>query len=355
MPAEQGVAGFPVRHTSMLARMDELIGLQNTGGTVEAALGLPAVFGAVRLITSTVQQLPVTVTNGPTPEWLRRPRRYGGALDSTDLWAHVVSGMALRGHAFLRCIRVGESWRLDALRPEQVQVDSNTDTPVVDLRYRIAGQQVDQVPVSPSDAVQGRPYVLHIPYQVTDAHPEGLGPLQAARLAMSGYLDTESHAASLFESGTHSGGRLETEQDIPPDTAVRWQDQWVTYRKTGKIPVLGAGLSYSNDIINARDAQWVEARQFNQTQVFMMYGIPPDVMGAALTGSASLTYSNSRDNDRRFRRNCLAAFTQQLEDSLSLLLPPGRNVAEEQRVEFDYSRWEGSGAYDDQPADPAGP
>ena len=57
-------------------------------------------------------------------------------------------------------------------------------------------------------------------------------------------------------------------------------------------------------------------------------------------GASSLSYSNSQDNNRLFRVNCLEAFTSQIEDAITpLLRRPGRNGAEEQRIRFDYTEW----------------
>lgn len=325
--------------------VDDIIWAQTNGYTGQP-IGLPAVYGAVRLIASTIAQLPLVTRRGaeqvPSPTWLRRPRRYGAALETNDLVQLVVAGMALRGVAYIACTRVAESWRLDALHPDQVSTQARYDKAGrLDLEHRVNGLPVDPVPPNPGDATPGRVYLLHMPYLTTPDQPEGVGPLQAARIALDGYLDTERHASVVFQSGLHSGGRLESEQDLAPATAQRYADRWTQSRKTGQIPVLGSGLRYVNDLVNPRDAEWIEARQFNQAQIWLMYGIPPDYMGATMTGgSSSLSYSNAQDNDTRFRRNCLSAFTQQIETSLSGLLPPGRDEAEDVTVGFDYSRWE---------------
>ena len=80
------------------------------------------VFAVVRLIASTVDQLDLRMDDGtPLPTWLRLPRRYGSAFDLGDLTQWVVTCMALTGAAYLRCERVAESWRLDALHPGSVQ------------------------------------------------------------------------------------------------------------------------------------------------------------------------------------------------------------------------------------------
>ncbi len=123
-------------------------------------------------------------------------------------------------------------------------------------------------------------------------------------------------------------------------------------RRAGRIPVLGNGLRYINDVIRPVDAQFIESRAFNAMQVFQMFGIPPALLGTSMMGGqSSLSYANAQDNASLFRRNCLAAFTQQLEDGLSTLLPPGRDAAEDVRVAFDYTTWEGEAdAPSDDPA-----
>ncbi len=335
--------------------VDAYISAQQTGVNAGNAMGIPAVFACVRLLASTINQLPVTMTRGDVPEWLRRPRRWGSTLDSYDLLQHVVTAMALRGHAYLHVTRFGESWRLDAVHPDAVGVTARTDG-IVGLAYTLAGEQIERCPDSPLDAVQRRPYLLPIPYLITPEHPEGAGPVQLAQAAFRGYLDTESYTGNLFASGTWNGGVLSTDADITADTAKRYQTAWVTNRLEGKIPVLGAGLQYENTILSPADAQWIEARGFNAAQIAMMFGIPPDFLGMSMVGSASsLSYNNAQDNNRRYRVNAVAAFTQQIEDALSTLLKPGRNGDEAVRVTFDYSMFEGgSGAAPaDQPmADP---
>lgn len=304
-------------------------------------MSLPAVYASVRLIASTINQLPVTIEDGaPAPSWLLYPRKYG-TFDLNDLVQFTVTSMALQGAAYLLCTPTDlarEVWRIEPLRNGDVQAVVSPTGPI-SLTFRVGGDEVPHVPVSIVERVQGRPYLLHIPYLVTPEHPEGLSPIAAARQAISGYSSVERQAATLLGNGTYSGGRLETEQDITPATALRYQETWVANRKVGNLPVLGAGLRYVNDLIDPSDAQWLESRQYNNQQIAMMFGIPPDYLGMSMSGgSSSLSYANSQDNDRRFRRNCLAAFTQQMSDSFSMLLDIS------QRLIFDYTRWEGEGA-----------
>lgn len=322
--------------------MQGLIPLRSQAAPADVA-SLPAVAGAVRLIASTIDQLDLRTSRGPTPTWLRRPRAYGGALDLGDLIQHTVDGMVRHGFGALRCIRVGDSWRLDAVNPEHVQVNTSTSG-VVGLAWTLDGNPIDRVPDSPADAVQGRPYLLPVPYMVTSRRPQGTSPLIEAADTLAGHVATEQHASGLFGAGTHTGGMLTTDQDLTAASARRYREAWVEARQSGQLPVLGGGLRYHNEVPDPGALQLIEARAFNQAAVYMLLGIPPAYMGASLVGGqSSLSYANAQDNKRLFRQSCLEAFTTQLSDALSTLVGPGRSEDDETRIEFDYTRWEAAG------------
>lgn len=336
------LGGFQTRDLAQIT--DDMIAQQETGALYANGLGLPPVFSVVRLIASTIDQLDLTVGDEPPPPWLAKPKRYGSALDLGDLVQWTVTAMALQGAAYLRCTRVGDSgsWKVEAVHPASVQVRVSSSG-VVALTYLLDGREIPTVPATAPGV--GVPYLLPVPYMVTPQFPQGVSPLTACRLSLLGYASVERQASSLIDQGTYSGGRLETDQDITPATATFYQERWIENRKTGKLPVLGAGLRYVNDLISPSDAQWLESRQFNMQQVAAMFGVPVDYLGMSMMGgSSSLSYANAQDNDRRFRRNCLEAFTSQIEDALTMLTPPGRSPEESQPVRFDFSGWEATGS-----------
>lgn len=335
------LTGPSPRTRSLAQVMDQHIAWQESGAGPQHAMSLPALYAVVRLIASTIDQLPVTVEGGPTPRWLRQPRYvHNEGLDQGDLIQHAVTSMALHGRAFLRAEMTDRGWRLEAVHNGSVGV---TPSPfgTVGLSFTFNGEPIERLPYA---GWGNGPYLIHIPYLVTPDRPEGTSPVAEAWPSIRGYLDVEKQAAQLLDGGTYSGGRLETDNDITADTARRWRESWVENRRSGQIPVLGAGLRYENDIVSPRDATWIESRLANAQTVASMYGVPPDMLGMTMAGGgSSLSYSNSQDNNRRFRNNCLEAFTSQIEDALTpLLRASGRNEGEEQRVRFDYTEWEGA-------------
>jgi len=334
--------------------LDQRIMWQETGASPARAMDLPALFAVVRLIASTIDQLDVQVRGTSDPSWLYFPRREGGHLDLGDLIQHVVTSQALHGAGYLQIVKKSDkTWKLDALHPDSVQVIAST-AGVVRLEYRVNGQAMERLPAVADDQKILRPYLLPIPYLVTPQHPEGTSPVKDTWHSIAGYLKVEEQAANLLDSGTYSGGRLETDSEITPESARRFRDAWVDARNSGRIPVLGNGIRYVNDIIEPDKAQWIESRLANAQTIASMFGVPPDMLGLTMQGGASsLSYANAQDNNRRFRANCLEAFTSQIEDAMPLLLGPGRTYAESRNFTFDWTSWEGAANADT--ADPAGP
>lgn len=327
----------PQLHTRDLAQvMDQHIAWHETGTSPQRALSLPAVFSVVRLIASTIDQLDVKVEGGPMPRWLDKPRRMGGALDLGDLLQHVVVDMALRGSAYLLCTRSGESWRLDAVHHDSVGVQVS-QFGALDMRFTFNGDPIPRL----SDPGEHARALLHIPYMVTPERPQGTSPILETWPTLAGFLRVEAQAADLLDMGTYSGGVLSTDADITADSAKRYQDKWIQARRTGAIPVLGAGLRYDNLLISPKEGSWLESRTHNHQVVASLYGVPPSQLGLTQQGgSSSLSYSNAQDERARFRTSALEGFTTQMADALSELLPPGRNETEDQLVTFDYTGWE---------------
>jgi HK97 family phage portal protein len=340
----------PHRTRSLAQVTDALIAQQTTGTSPAQAMSLPALHAVVRLIASTIDQLDIVTDTGPAPNWLRRPRAYGSALDLGDLIQHTVSGMALHGRAYLLARRTTSGWRLDALHPNSVHCLTSA-TGIVDLSFLLDGEPIERVPAVPGDWQPGARYLVHVPYLVTPSRPEGTSPVVDAWQALAGYLAVERQAANLLDGGTYSGGRLETDHDLTVEQAKRYREQWIINRQTGQIPVLGGGIRYASDAIDPVKAQFLETRLANAQAIGSLYGVPPSMLGMTMAGgSSSLSYANAQDQRISFRQSCLEAFTSQIEDALTpLLARPGRTGAEEETIRFDYTEWETNGA-DTEPA-----
>jgi len=350
LPAPMPSTAGPAQERDLGLVMAQHIRWQEAGLGPDRALQLPALFAVVRLIASAIDQLDVTVNGGPAPDWLRRPRRYSGALDLGDLLQHMVGAMCVHGHADLLARRMeGGSWRLDALHPSSVTCRVSS-TGRVGLEFQVDGVDVPQLPAKHRDQNSGVDYLVHVPYLVSTNRPAGTSPVVENPEFFAGALAMERQGSQLLDAGTYSGGYLETDQELTADQARRYRDTWLENRRLGLPPVFGQGIRYQTTAIDPVKAQFLEARLHTFQQIASEYGVPADMLGLTLSGgSSSLSYASAKDNNRRFRVNCLELFTRQIADALSPLLPPGRNEAEEQRLVFDYSEWEAATDADAEP------
>ena len=350
----QSTQAAPTPNRDLATVMADHIAWTQAGNTSD--LGLPPVYAAVRLVATSIDQMTLT-TDGPMPGWLENPRRLGAQFDQGDMIQYMVTSMLLNGAAYLQATRAGLGWLLEPLPYDQVHVRRSTSGPVR-LSFAVDGQDMPRLPWRPQDRTRDK-YLIHIPYLVTTDRPEGLSPMQAARITFRNFTDVENAAANLLSGGTFVGGRLETDKDITGTFAKEMQRGWMEARKTGNIPVLGGGLRYSETRLSMSESQMLETRSWHAVLVCSVFGIPPAMLGYSMAGGeSSLSYQNATDMKRWLRTNALALVTTQMSDALSELTNVGNgpNGVIPNPVRFDFTEWEEAGREDqatDQPAAPA--
>jgi HK97 family phage portal protein len=288
---------------------------QRRGATVDEAFGLSAVYRAIELRATALKQLSIDVERRgqmiDAPLFIRRPD-VGTPLqvfveqNSVSLDTH--------GNAYWRIRRGGDDQvqSLEVLNPYDVTIDTTPEGRVTGYKHRGATLTPDQVHHLARLRVPGTPY--------------GLGPIQADRYALRGAIDTAKQASTYFESGDYVSGVLKSDQHLTAADAQAARDKWEETRggRSG-VAVLGNGLTYSQTYINARDAQWIESRQFDVTAVARMFGIPPSLLATAVSGT-SLSYSNVINEWMSFIRWGLMGVVTEIETAFSELLPRGQRA-----------------------------
>jgi phage portal protein BeeE len=310
----------------------QLIDAARPAGRAEA---LPTVFACVSLIAQTAAQGRLITMRGATPtdtpEWLRRPDRLNGGIRPRALLGGAVADLATTGRAAYWATPVGSlSWRLDPIAPQRFGARFDAD--------RSRSWHLDGAPVDVADGPERRPGLLPFGYLYLPESADPVGPLQAARYLIDGFVDVETYARNVFRSGEVSGARLETDADIPEPTAQRWRDAWIAAHSdpaNPTIPVLGAGLRYVTDLIDPEAAAWIAARQYNAQEIARLFRVPGRRVG--LPSGDSVTYATARDDDAAFMRTTVTAYTDPISEGLSSLLPSGRNASEDETVAVDWS------------------
>lgn len=319
---------------------------------------LATVYRSIAILSSAARQLPLQQVTGAgdvedLEEWLRLPTYYGGEESLPDLITGAIPSMITHGAGYF-WVRPGgsRSWVINRYRPQRVTVSFDDKWR---RHWMVDGRPVDLV--EPRTRTEG---LLVAPYLMLDDVAEPLGPLQAAARGnlAAGWRDTDEYATRVFRGGLHSGQSLQSDQELAPDTAQRYQREWMDAHgdpTDPKIAVLGSGLKLVSDVIDPRAAQWIEARQWNAQEQARILGVPARYLG--LPAGDSITYANARDNDRAFLQWGLASYLQPVGAAWTSLLPVGRNPAEDRAVAFDFTALleptAGAGDLTDQHAPPA--
>jgi HK97 family phage portal protein len=291
----------------------------------ETALGVPAVYAAVRMISRDVASMPwdayLRDTNQalePEPTILRRPDPWE-PVDRTR--AKLTSSLLLRGNAFAWLTAHDRSGRPTSAIPISygevaVTWNENQTRPVYRWRGRLMRLGVD---------------ILHAKY--LDLGPEyllGLGPIQAARTSLSGALYAEQYAQEFYSESGIPDGVLTAPGALTEPEATLLEAQW-TAAQSGrrKTAVLPQGVTWEPVTMNNADAQYIESRQFSVSDIARLFGIPGGKLGAVQSGS-SLTYTNLESLQSQYATDAVRPVSEELESQFGDLLP------RTQEVRFDF-------------------
>lgn len=255
--------------------------------TSESAMRLAAVYGCVRLIAGSVSAMPrqikrrvdektrvdasghslAEVLNRRPNAW-QRPSQFVGMMQ-----AHVL----LMGNAYAKITRGarGQVIALTPLHPARVQVRQREDLRKEFVWTRSDGQQF----------VFAQDEMLHL-FLLTVDGVRGISPIAHARQTIGLSLAMEQHGAKMFENGATISGALSLPADAPPLTeeqVQRLRTSMEDYRsggqREGKMLLLEGGIKWEQMALAAKDAEWIEARKFGRTDIAMLFGVPPHMIG----------------------------------------------------------------------------
>jgi HK97 family phage portal protein len=113
----------------------------------------------------------------------------------------------------------------------------------------------------------------------------------AARNAAGNALAMDEYSGAFFQGGAHSSVVLETDKKMNDDQIEQLQRQFRTrysgLQNAHRFPmVLTEGMKAESISINAVDAQLLDARRFQVTDIARAFGVPPHLIGET-SGSTS--------------------------------------------------------------------
>lgn len=257
-----------------------------------------AVYRAWSLLAGTMGSLPLETLQGPEGEqkpWLGPAAMllaYPGGRDAVSgipdpgappgmsVWETAFTHQLGWGNAYLlKVANVARTGivRLDPLRPDRVRVKAVRRTSA-----NPAGKQFDVLDDSGRVEELTPRDVLHIPALATDGLC-GISPIGAARQALGLAVAAEEYGARFFGSGSMVGGILTNPNKLTQESAAalkaRWNAKVQGLGHAHEIAVLDADTKWQQVGIPPGDAQFIESRKFQVTEIARLYGIPPHLLG----------------------------------------------------------------------------
>ena len=290
--------------------------------TTESAMRLSAVWACVRLLAGLGSTLPLDQQrrrDGLTvdvPRSVLFDQPQAGTTLSTWLY-QVWSSMLTAGNAYGLVTAIGANgWptTVELLDPSVVQWRADEQRGWV---VTVDRQEVQRWPEGP---------LWHVPIFTMPGAPFGLSPIQNAKQTIAGGLSAERFGTDFFTGGGTPNAILYSDSELTQEQAQGIKSAFVSSTAGNReAAVMGAGLRYERISVAPDEAQFLDQQRFTVEQIARIYGIFPEMIGGATSGS-SVTYANREQRAADFLTFGLMPYLIALEDGLSGLVPGPNRV-----------------------------
>lgn len=286
------------------------------------ALQSTAVFACVRILSETVASLPLPMYKRIAERGKARAPDHPLYSVLDDIANEEMTAYSLRetlqGHlgtwgnayAEIEWDMAGRVKGLWPLRPDQTWPERNPDTNK--LQYRT---------VLPDGTGVILPFerVFHIPGFGFDGLV-GYNPIRLFRESIGLAMATEEYGARFFGNGAKPGGVLEHPNKLSKEAQDRLRESWNEMHrglsKQHRIAILEEGMSYKQIGIPPEDAQFLETRKFQTSEIARIYRVPPHMIGDL----ERATFSNIEHQSIEFVQHTIRPWLVRWEKSIKFKL-----------------------------------
>lgn len=252
--------------------------------TAETAMRVSTVFACVRVISETIAQMPLILyrqlddgkeraKDHPLYRLLHtRPNRWQTPFEFKRM---LIGHSVLRGTGYARIVSTGGAGvsELVPLHPDRVRAFWAPDgMPAYEY----------QPPNGPSQVLlSGEMFVVR---GYSDDGLTGMNPIQLHRESIGLTLAMIEHGARLFSNGVRPSGVLKMESHFKDSEARKqfkesWRQAYAGSGRSGETIVLEDGLEWSQVGMSSEDAQYLESRKFQRSDIAAIFRVPPHKIG----------------------------------------------------------------------------
>jgi HK97 family phage portal protein len=315
--AERREVTFDSRLLESLRGGGSVLAAAGVSVTVEGALRLSAVLGAVLLIAESIASVPLSLYER-TPNGGRRVRsdhplhrllhdQANPILTAFDVRATMMAHRLLYGNAYaeIEWDRNGYPvaiWPLDPLRVGVVMTQAG------ELAYTYWSDEFGGVAL-PARRVHHQRGLLLRGYQ-------GLSPIRTAATTVGLGIATEEFGARYFVNGAAPSVVLSHPAKLTAEALrnlrTSFEMQWSGLSNAHRIAVVGEGVKPELLSVPIDESQFLESRQFQVKEIARLFKIPVGLLGETDTA----TYASAEQELIRFRELTLAPLAEHLEKEI---------------------------------------
>ena len=284
--------------------------------TSQTAMRLSAVYACTRVLAETFAVLPFKlrkVVNGQrtvvTDHWLyrrltRSPNRWQTAFE----WREMVMGhLVLRGNAFNQLIgnAKGEIEEFIPLHPDRVKIELLDNG---SFRYLVTQRDGSTVTLQ-------RGEVWHLRGLSGDGFV-GYNPIEIAGDVLGLGIASQAYGSRFYANDAKPGGWIELPGSFADEpTRQTFKDSWKKSQgggNRGSTAVLEKGMKYHELSLNNSDAQFLETRKFNRSEIAAIFRVPLHKIGDL----EHATFSNIEQLSQDFANDTMTPWAERWESSI---------------------------------------
>lgn len=297
------------------------LGAQSSSGksvSVDSAMRLSAVWACVRIISTSVAGLPLSIYKR-LPDGSREVARDFSLYDvvhtspnedmaAYHFWQAVVASMLLWGNAYCEIHRsAGRVIALDFLMPSRVELDVDDDGR---LQYFFKPRKGKRREIQ-------RENMLHIPAFSLDGRV-GLSAIRYGADVFGAAMSADDAANSTFKNGMMPTVAFSVDKTLNKAQRVEFREYVQTISgalNAGRSPVLEAGVKPEMIGINPADAQLLESRGHSIEEICRWFGVPPWMV--MKTDKGSNWGTGLEQQQIAFLTYCIMSFTAPIEQCVN--------------------------------------
>ena len=288
--------------------------------TPSSAIQVSAVYACVRVIAETIASLPLHIYEA-TDAGSRKANEHTlyrllhdepNTEMTSFIWREVMlSHLLLYGNSYCQIIRSGRSRivGLYPLLPDHMAVDRDTKGKLT-YTYTTSEGRMEQL--NPED-------VLHIPGLGFDG-VMGYSPIALEKAAIGLGIAAEEYGSKFFQNGARPSGILTHPNTVKDPASLRasWNAAYGGSGNASRVAVLEEGMTFVPLSMPNNEAQFLETRKFQVTEICRIFRVPPHMIGDL----ERATFSNIESQNISFAVHTIRPWLVRIEQAINKTLIP---------------------------------